>query len=194
MELNVLSGDTINIRPSVDTSELESYLAMLDQALLKQERLTSSAVDSLGTSAGGGVGGVRSATAQAVRNVQHAQGQLDLMGNRVVNLKDEIKGVETFIHRVARMVPGVREADRFYRNIERMNSGYQMIAMLNIGLIMFRVIRMIDQYLKKIDQEKREMEAMIRQSQEFTRGQYKEWQVGQAAGIRQAREQSRLAR
>jgi len=189
-----LSGDTINIRPSVDTSELESYLAMLDQALLKQDRLTASATDSLGSAAGGGVGGVRSSAARAVRDVQFANGQIDLLGNRVFNTKMEMKGLETFAMRVTRMIPGVREGARVVRNIDRMNNGYVAIAMLNLALITWRVVRMIDSHMQKLLREKQEMEAFIREVQGFNRAQYKEWQTSQSEGIRQTREAHRVIR
>jgi hypothetical protein len=99
----------------------------------------------------------------------------------------EIKGLETAVHRVARMIPYVREVDRTYKALHKLDTGNIMGA-VGLVLIAWRLIRMIGDYYEKIERQKREFEQTIREAQGYTTHErYAEWQSQQKAGMEAAR-------
>jgi hypothetical protein len=109
----------------------------------------------------------------------------------VSNEGSEIKGIETSIHRIARMIPGVREVDRTYKAINKLSSGNIMGA-LGLFFIAWRVIRMINQYLDQIKRQQQEMEAYIRQTRGITsHTAYNQYQYQQRIAINSYRNVNR---
>jgi hypothetical protein len=96
----------------------------------------------------------------------------------------EIKGLETAVHRVARMIPGVREIDRIYKNINRAQSGYAIMAGINFALIAARIIRMINQYFDQKKRQEQELEAAVREIRGLTsHSGYSQYQYQQRAAV-----------
>ncbi|MCL1965866.1 MAG: hypothetical protein FWF66_03580 [Candidatus Bathyarchaeota archaeon] len=110
------------------------------------------------------------------------------MQEQTKEVTSEIKGLETTAHRLARMIPGVREVDRTYRNILRMQHGYTGIAMINFALIAWRIVRMINQYFDQKKRQEQEMEAAIREVRNITTHEsYMQWKTGQRTEMNSAR-------
>jgi len=100
----------------------------------------------------------------------------------------KIKGLETAVHRVARMIPGVREIDRVYKNVGRAQSGYLVMAAINMYLIANRVVRMINDYYERLKRERQEMEAIIRKGRDIqTHSEYVEWSSQQKTAMKASR-------
>jgi hypothetical protein len=88
----------------------------------------------------------------------------------------EIKGLETAAHRLARMVPGVCEVDRVYRNIGRVQCGYVLMAGINFYLISRRIVQMINQYFGQRKRQEQEFEATVREIRNMqTHAGYMQW-------------------
>jgi len=163
----------VNIQVSVEQAEIDAAIASLDEAISsktvkpgapRKEKFVSKYAD-------------------VPDNSWADKDQLRMLTNiteKKEKLQTELKGIKTFLHRAARMTPFVREADRVYKNVNRMSTGYGLIAALNFVLILKRTIKMIDQYMVKIDKMRRDMEVHVRENLNLnTRNQYREWKTQQ---------------
>ncbi|MCL1977598.1 MAG: hypothetical protein FWG55_05825 [Candidatus Bathyarchaeota archaeon] len=152
------NSGVIPIYVNVDDSELENALAMLNDAV-----------------------GMTNEVNMEANNVQKQAEEL------LANTGTQIKGVEAAGHRIIRMIPGLREADRLQKSIGQLSTGNIMGA-LTITLLAYNIIMQVK---RLYDEQKRQQEQYTRevmQSRGYTTQQeYQQWEKQQNAGAAASR-------
>lgn len=186
-----LSADE-NISVSIQDSEIDAAIQKLNAALTKKEQLTTAVNGSPQGYSGERDSGViiNSSVEAESAKIDVAQKQLsdfqnttDSATSKVKTLLAgegrEIKGVETSANRIIRMIPGLREANRLRRSIRQLSAG-NIVGAVGLFMLAIRIYRMIDQYYKKLEQEKQDYQRQIMETSKFTTAaQFKDWETNQ---------------
>jgi len=172
------SGGVVNIQISVDQAEIDNAISQIDASM-----------EGRGTSGSGRVRKEKSWVDQDQLNMLNNMNELsDDLDDKIESSVFKIKGLETAVHRVARMIPGVREVDRVYKNAGRMSAGYFAMAAINLYLIANRVIRMINDHYEKKKREEQVLEAKLREARNIqSHGEYGEWKSQQKMAMTASR-------
>ena len=181
-----------NISVSIQDSEIDAAIQKLNAALTKKEQLTNAVNGSPQGYSGERDSGViiNSSVEVESAKIDVAQKQLsdfqnttDSATSKVKTLLAgegrEIKGVETSANRIIRMIPGLREANRLRRSIGQLSAG-NIVGAVGLFMLAIRIYRMIDQYYKKLEQEKQDYQRQIMEISKFTTAaQFKDWETNQ---------------
>jgi len=139
---------------NVDDTELEAALAMLDNAT-----------------------GKTNAVSLEVDSVQKQADEL------LVNTGTQIKGMEAAGHRIIRMIPGLREADRLQRGLGQLSMGNIMGA-LTIALLAYSILMQVKRMYDEQKRQQEEFEREVRQSRGYmAREEYLQWEREQTIGV-----------
>lgn len=177
-----------NISVSIQDSEIDAAIQKLNAALTKKEQLTNAVNGSPQGYSGERDSGViinSSLEAEfakidvAQKKLSDFQNTTDSATSKVKTLLAgegrEIKGVETSANRIIRMIPGLREANRLRRSIGQL-SDRNIVGAVGLFMLAIRIYRMIDQYYKKLEQEKQDYQRRIMEIRGYTReSEYNEW-------------------
>lgn len=177
-----------NISVSIQDSEIDAAIQKLNAALTKKEQLTNAVNGSPQGYSGERDSGViiNSSVEAEFAKIDVAQKQLsdfqnttDSATSKVKTLLAgegrEIKGVESSANRIIRMIPGLREANRLQRSIRQL-SDRNIVGAVGLFMLAIRIYRMIDQYYKKLEQEKQDYQRQIMEIRGYTReSEYNEW-------------------
>ncbi len=177
-----------NISVSIQDSEIDAAIQKLNAALTKKEQLTNAVNGSPQGYSGERDSGViinSSLEAEfakidvAQKKLSDFQNTTDSATSKVKTLLAgegrEIKGVESAANRIIRMIPGLREANRLQRSIRQL-SDRNIVGAVGLFMLAIQIYRMIDQYYKKLEQEKQDYQRRIMEIRGYTReSEYNEW-------------------
>lgn len=178
-----MSDEHIDI--SVETSEIDHAIARLDEALAKKEQLTGQTIPQTEASTS-----VRSVAKQPVPKLGVFYGGIGDLGrqteavkqqatNLLTNEAPKIKGLEQSAKRIANMLPGLREANRLQTNLKTLSAG-NIVGAVGLFMLAIQIYHKIDQYYKKLEQEKQDYQRQIMETSKFTTAaQFKDWETNQ---------------
>ena len=181
-----------NISVSIQDSEIDAAIQKLNAALTKKEQLTTAVNGSPQ-----GYSGERDSGVIINSSVEVESAKIDVAQKKLSDFQNttdsatskvktllagegrEIKGVETSANRIIRMIPGLREANRLRRSIRQLSAG-NIVGAVGLFMLAIRIYRMIDQYYKKLEQEKQDYQRQIMETSKFTTAaQFKDWETNQ---------------
>ena len=181
-----------NISVSIQDSEIDAAIQKLNAALTKKEQLTTAVNGSPQ-----GYSGERDSGVIINSSVEVESAKIDVAQKKLSDFQNttdsatskvktllagegrEIKGVETSANRIIRMIPGLREANRLRRSIGQLSAG-NIVGAVGLFMLAIRIYRMIDQYYKKLEQEKQDYQRQIMETSKFTTAaQFKDWETNQ---------------
>lgn len=177
-----------NISISIDDAAIDNAIAKLNEALAKKEQLTGQPTQSnpgdviINEAPTSGFNQPAVKLDKSQRQLSDFSRQADSAAKKadsVLSMSGEIKGVESSANRIIRMIPGLREANRLQRSIRQLSAG-NIVGAVGLFMLAIRIYRIIDQYYKKLEQEKQDYQRQIMEISKFTTAaQFKDWETNQ---------------
>jgi hypothetical protein len=155
-----------NISVNVDDGGvIDAYLAKLDSALAKSSQLTGAPVATDGA-------GTKDVIVNVDNQVLEARKKADAL---LKNEGTQIKGLESSMGRIARMIPGLREARRLQVGLENLQAG-SLIGVVGIVMLAYSIYRQIMAYYDDLKREQAQFRSEVMQAQNFTTfAQFESW-------------------
>jgi hypothetical protein len=185
-----------NIKITVSDEELDAAIAKLDEALEKTEHLEQIPKTEVGTSeATAKLDDLEAHAAEVEANVDDtmATGTVKLDNLEVetevakTSVDDvatesegmDIKGLDSASHRIIRMIPGLREAQRIQRSLGALSEG-SIMGVLGLLLVAYSIYKEISRMLAEQQQQADEYKKEIMEIRGFTMSaQFEKWQEDQ---------------
>lgn len=183
-----------NISVSVEDSEVDAAIAKLDGALEKFVLLQQqmSLVDStvLAPAATGSVGVVGSAAGvgAGVAGLSTAQAKVDKLNvdavkstaavEKLADLgkRTDIKGMQSAVYRITRMIPGLREAHRLTIAMKNITLG-NVVGLVSLFLLAISIINSVKSVLAAQERERAEYQRLIMNERGFvTQDRFLAWE------------------
>jgi len=176
-----MSSDA-NIKVNIDSSSIDDYMAKYNQAM--QGKTPEELMQE--------VSEVQTQAQQAhatVKDVQQAATTLEGVREKADDIRDKIDVSDRTLQRlVGKFVPHFQEMKMAERLVKQIQAGASPLVLVTAVLLAYQIIQKLDEYQVRLEQEKQEMEALIRETRKMnSRSEYMGWLSSQQNAFTESR-------